>query len=94
MNILVIPSWYGTKVNPTNGSFFKEQALALKEKGHNVIIAFVEVTLEKLSNEDKKVQYYIDEGLKTYRIKENKIRKTGNIGTSMAIKRGIIKIYN
>lgn len=29
--ILMIPSWYPTKGNPINGSFFREQALALKD---------------------------------------------------------------
>ena len=29
--ILMIPSWYPTKENPINGSFFREQALAVKD---------------------------------------------------------------
>lgn len=44
MNILIVPSWYKTKSNPTLGSFFFEQAKMLKALGHNVIIA--DVTLQ------------------------------------------------
>lgn len=38
MNILIIPSWYPSKNNPLNGSFFREQAIALSKYGHNVIV--------------------------------------------------------
>lgn len=41
MNILIVPSWYKTRSNPTLGSFFYEQACMLKEMGNNVIIADV-----------------------------------------------------
>lgn len=44
MNILIVPSWYKTKSNPTLGSFFFEQAKMLNAIGHNVIIA--DVTLQ------------------------------------------------
>jgi len=40
MHILVIPSWYPTKNNPIFGIFFKEQAMALKEFGHNVGVIY------------------------------------------------------
>jgi glycosyltransferase involved in cell wall biosynthesis len=36
MHILVIPSWYSTPANPLRGSFFREQALALRQAGHQV----------------------------------------------------------
>lgn len=44
MNILIVPSWYKTKSNPTLGSFFYEQARMLKQRGHSVLIA--DVTLQ------------------------------------------------
>lgn len=94
MNILIIPSWYNSKKNPTNGSFFREQAMALNEAGHNVIIGVVDVTLEKLSMEDKKVKLYDDCGVKTYRLNQNKVRKTGNIGTAVAFRKGLLKVYS
>jgi len=38
MKILIIPSWYPSKANPLSGSFFREQAIALANSGHTVII--------------------------------------------------------
>lgn len=92
MNILIIPSWYATNSNPTNGSFFREQAMALKEAGHNVIVAFVEVRLASRDLFSEKVDIKDDNGIKTYRIIQEKIPKTGNIGTAIAFRRGLIKI--
>lgn len=93
MNILVIPSWYNNNINPTNGSFFREQAIELKKSGHQVYVLFVDVTLKKLSKEEKEIKFYIDEGVMTYRIKVSKLPKTGNIGTSLAIKKGLLRIF-
>ena len=38
MHILVLPSWYPTKENPINGSFFAEQAEALARYGQRVSV--------------------------------------------------------
>jgi len=38
MNILIIPSWYPSRHYPLTGSFFREQAIALANYGHNVIV--------------------------------------------------------
>ena len=38
MHILVLPSWYPTKEDPINGSFFAEQAEALARHGHRVSV--------------------------------------------------------
>ena len=46
-NILMIPSWYPTKTNPINGSFFREQALALASD-FNFDVGFVEFRRENL----------------------------------------------
>nr|WP_243280115.1 glycosyltransferase [Clostridium tertium] len=89
---MIIPSWYATNSNPTNGSFFREQAMALKEAGHNVIVAFVEVRLASRDLFSEKVDIKDDNGIKTYRIIQEKIPKTGNIGTAIAFRRGLIKI--
>lgn len=93
MNILIIPSWYSTKDNPTNGSFFREQAHALKESGHNVIVAFVEVRLFSKINKKERVEISDDNGIKTYRIVQGKLPKTGNVGTAIAFRQGLKKIY-
>lgn len=36
MHILIIPSWYATARSPMRGSFFRDQALALRKAGHQV----------------------------------------------------------
>lgn len=36
MHILILPSWYTTRQNPIRGSFFRDQALALQRRGHQV----------------------------------------------------------
>lgn len=43
MNILMIPSWYGTKKAPLLGSFYKEQAEELAARGHRVAVLYAEV---------------------------------------------------
>jgi glycosyltransferase involved in cell wall biosynthesis len=40
MKILMIPSWYLTEDKPMNGIFFKEQAQALRQAGHDVCIIY------------------------------------------------------
>ena len=93
MNILVIPSWYSTNKNPTSGSFFREQAHAISKKGNKVIIAFVEVILLSDKSIKSKLEVIDDNGIKTYRIIQGKIPKTGNVGTAIAFRQGLRKIY-
>ena len=38
MHVLILPSWYPTEKDPTNGVFFAEQAEALAEYGHRVSV--------------------------------------------------------
>jgi L-malate glycosyltransferase len=38
MNILIVPSWFPSKKEPFNGSFFLEQAQALVNNGHKVYV--------------------------------------------------------
>lgn len=40
MNILIIPAFFQIKERPTMGSFFVEQAIALKRAGHQVTILY------------------------------------------------------
>lgn len=68
MNVLIVPSWYEARPGAQLGSFFREQAMALKAMGCNVIIA--DVTFQSMhSLKGKKVfgvQKKDDEGLLTY----------------------------
>lgn len=48
MHILIIPSWYPTKPNEISGSFFREQALALKK--HGCKVGVITLQLRSLRN--------------------------------------------
>lgn len=68
MNILIVPSWYEARPGAQFGSFFREQALALKRLGCNVIVA--DATFQSMSSLKGKKLFSIqkkdDEGLLTY----------------------------
>ena len=68
MNILIVPSWYEARPGAQLGSFFREQALALKRSGCNVIVA--DATLQSLKGLKTKKLFSLqtkdDEGLLTY----------------------------
>lgn len=68
MNILIVPSWYEACPGAQLGSFFREQALALKRSGCNVIVA--DATLQSMRSKKRKKMFSIqkkdDEGLLTY----------------------------
>lgn len=68
MNILVMPSWYATNENPNAGSFFREQAEALKNAGHNISILVVHMSNWPYCNINRwfKIQYYNDNGIWTF----------------------------
>lgn len=67
MNILVIASWYINENNSIRGSFFREQAIALKKSGHKVTLISVEQLPGKkcFSHYANKYREYLDEGVRT-----------------------------
>lgn len=68
MNILIVPSWYATKDNPVLGSFFREQALALSARGHNVSLAYVSLCPRTgfISKDHFHIKKYNDNGVNVY----------------------------
>lgn len=40
MKLLIVPSWYATEDKPDSGVFFREQAKALRKRGHSVVIVY------------------------------------------------------
>ena len=40
VHVLIVPSWYRSSKTDTQGSFFREQAIALKKRGHQVGIIY------------------------------------------------------
>jgi glycosyltransferase involved in cell wall biosynthesis len=70
MHILLVPSWYKTDKEPFMGTFFEEQARALKKLGHVVGIIYPEYSpLRNIFNEKETINdFYLDNGLPTYSI--------------------------
>lgn len=71
MKILILPSWYPTKEHPLNGIFFKEQARALKEFGHDVVVAYPElISLKDLGKLPltQRVTESEEDGIRTFRM--------------------------
>lgn len=76
MNILVIPSWYDSIDNETEGSFFKEQAESLVKLGHNVYLLYSEIigikNVKKILKTPKKREY-IENNIHVFR--DSKVKR-------------------
>ena len=79
--ILMLPTWYPTKENPINGTFFREQALAMQSNFNFVVatyhekseLAFLFFIKKILCLENPKVVFVQNDlGLKEYAIYANK----------------------
>ncbi|SFC54122.1 glycosyltransferase [Clostridium uliginosum] len=73
MHIMVIPSWYSSPKNKVHGSFFKEQFKALQNSGEKITVAYNEIwpiTLFGKINEKRKINFNVEDGLRTYRYKD------------------------
>jgi glycosyltransferase involved in cell wall biosynthesis len=92
MHILIIPSWYGTNESPTLGSFFREQAIALKEQGHTVSLAYTDI-YNKLRDKYKGIKYCNDCGVNVYRIAKYKVPRSGFKIYNYVFYKGIHEIY-
>jgi glycosyltransferase involved in cell wall biosynthesis len=63
MHVLVMPSWFEDSRHPTLGSFFKDQAIALHERGHKVGIIYPNAfTLKSPQYFELAKIYYIGKG--------------------------------
>ena len=97
MNIVIIPAFFQTKNRPTLGSFFLDQAKALKRAGHQVSILYcdtysVKCIQEWMRYEEDSVSQI--EGIKIYRGKCLCPLKHGMEGHKEAFARGIEKLWN
>ena len=74
MRVLIVPSWYPTKYNEVNGSFFKEQAEALASQGVDVFVfAISPVSIKELIKNRFKYKLFsmeeiTENNVKTFRI--------------------------
>lgn len=82
MNILFLPSWYESEEEPTSGSFFTEQAKALKDIGNNVTLAIVDIINYPYKSKRKmyEIIHETRHSLNVYRIKVPSLM-TGHIPT-------------
>ncbi len=97
MNIVIIPAFFQTKNRPTLGSFFLDQAKALKRAGHQVSILFcdtysVKCLQEWMHYEEDSVSQI--EGIPIYRRKCFCLLKHGIEGHKEAFAREIEKLWN
>ncbi len=97
MNIVIIPAFFQTKNRPTLGSFFLDQAKALKRAGHQVSILYcdtysVKCIQEWMHYEEDSVSQI--EGIPIYRSKCFCPLKHGMEGHKEAFARGIEKLWN
>lgn len=71
MHILIIPSWYPQFISDVSGSFFREQAIALKKVGHTVGVIYPQVRslkhIKKILKKPCGVTFENDEGVDTLR---------------------------
>ena len=82
MHILIIPSWYPAYPEDINGSFFREQALALKNKKHKVgvIVPYLNSVRRGVKAiKEIGVDITCDKGIETYRF--NSINITPRINS-------------
>lgn len=96
VNVLIIPAFFRTKNRPTNGSFFWDQAQALRRAGHQVAILYVDTYSVKCIAE---YVFYGEElseereGVKIFRMKVFCPLKHGMEGHREAFAKGIRQLY-
>lgn len=97
MNIVIIPAFFQEKKRPTLGSFFLEQARALRRQGHNVTILYcdtysVKCMAEWLHYEEQPASQI--EGIQIYRNKCFCPAKHGIEGHREQFTKGIQKLWD
>lgn len=96
MNIIIIPAFFQTKKHPTTGSFFLDQAKALKQAGHWVVILYCDTYSVKCINEWSayaEQETDIIEGIQIYRKRTFCPLKHGMEGHRRAFTEGVKALY-
>lgn len=96
MNIVIIPAFFQTKKNPTIGSFFLDQAKALRKSGHQVSILYCDTYSVKCIRDY--AAYSEDalsetDGIKIYRKRVFCPFKHGMEGHRTQFTEGIIQLF-
>ena len=96
MNIVIIPAFFQTKSRPTLGSFFLEQAKALRRAGHQVTILYCDTYSVKCAKEwliyEEQTASQI-QGIQIYRGKSFCPMKHGIEGHKEAFAKGIEMLW-
>lgn len=96
LHILIIPSWYPQFEGDIGGSFFREQAHALRNSGHKVGVIYPQVrsikNLKGLYSKSYGKQYINDNGLNTYKFHHLAIPKLTKVQNQRWVKHGL-KIF-
>ena len=69
MKLLIIPSWYPTKLHPARGSFFRDWAHILNNNGIDIIIAapiIHSLTYIIPYNNTSRIEYFTDNVIPVY----------------------------
>lgn len=97
MHILIIPSGYPTEDAPLRSTFFKEQAVALKEDGNKVGVIYSEtrritgINLNTLKKNHFQIKEYVEEGINTIRLHGwNILMMRNGLGINFWIKQSLI----
>jgi glycosyltransferase involved in cell wall biosynthesis len=97
MHILIIPSSYPAEDAPLRSTFFKEQAIALKEDGNKVGVIYSEtrritgINLNTLKKNHFQVKEYVEDGINTIRLHGwNILMMRNSLGINLWIKQSLI----
>lgn len=100
MHILILPSAYPTEDAPLRSTFFKEQAIALKEAGHEVGVIYSEtrritgINFNTLKKFHFQIEDKNEEGINTIRLKGwNIFMMRNSLGINLWIKQ-TVKLFN
>lgn len=96
MNIIIIPAFFQTKKNPTLGSFFWNQALALKRAGHKVTLFYSDTYSVKCAKDYITYKEEVTsqkEGIMIYRRRFFCPLKHGIEGYREIFAKGILQLY-
>ncbi len=97
MNILIIPAFFRTTQRPTLGSFFWEQAEALKNAGHDVTVIYcdtysVKCIKEYINYSEKEIEDL--QGINIYRKRVLCPLKHGIEGHREAFAKAVLELYD
>lgn len=93
LHILIIPSWYPAFEGDIGGSFFREQAHALKKVGHKVGVIYPQVRslkdIKGIHSKPYGQKYINDKGIPTYRLHHLGVPKLHKLQYKIWVKFGL-----